>query len=165
MGADLQETGVHRLDRKSVTAMRQAIKRGYRKEYLVLGLPATKVPMNRNADPLREAAARQWERLVEDAQYEYGHGGYSGTFAEKSSATIVLLKASPTKRQWDFLTQALTDWRADNPPHRVITVLKKLGVSVATYQDWRRVIDDKWGPALMLVAPDRRWYAAGYCSS
>lgn len=65
----------------------------------------------------RKEAFRQ---LVEDAQYEYGHGGYSGTIAEKSE--FVVCGQAKTRKEAFALADKLIDEGDDR-------------------------IDDKWGPA------------------
>ena len=58
-------------------------------------------------------------KLVKDAQYYHGHGGYTGTIAEKGS--FVMITPPPRKNPYKFAYELI-----DNGDHRV---------------------NDKWGPA------------------
>ena len=66
-----------------------------------------------------ETVSGAFNETVERAQYDYGHGGYTGTIAEKSSFRIV-------KR---CETQADAESFADE------------------VDAWPKSVDDKWGPA------------------
>ena len=78
----------------------------------------------------------------EQAQYDHGHGGYSGTIAEKDDFVVI-----------DGIPQPYETARA---------VVHKLFV-----EDDRR-ISDKWGPAGALRVKDDKhdgWLFFGYASS
>jgi hypothetical protein len=79
-----------------------------------------------------------FSRLVDQARYEHGHGGYSGTIAEKRE--YVLIQKPPEARAID-----LARWAMDHPypegPKPYPAALAPL-VEKAS-----RVSDDKWGPA------------------
>lgn len=64
---------------------------------------------------------RAFHELVEEAAYEYGHGGYTGTIAEKSEYVII---------QRQVISQRGAEALADQ-----------------LIQDADPRIDDKWGPA------------------
>ena len=40
-------------------------------------------------DCTQEDLMEEWKSIVADAEYDYGHSGYSGTFAEKPELEIV----------------------------------------------------------------------------
>lgn len=65
-------------------------------------------------------AREAFETAVEDAQYEFGHGGYSGTIAEKSSFTMIPFSGK------DVTPMEFADVLIERSDPR---------------------IDDKWGPA------------------
>ncbi|WP_181800353.1 hypothetical protein [Streptomyces ipomoeae] len=68
---------------------------------------------------------------VENAEYEYGHGGYTGTIAEKDSYKVVTETPMPLEEAEEY---AATLANANNSP-----------------------VDDKWGPAGAIpVLTDRR---------
>ncbi len=51
-------------------------------------------------------AREVFNRLVEDAQYEYGHGGYTGTIAEKNGYKIVaepMTKEEGKKKAYEMI--------------------------------------------------------------
>ncbi len=74
---------------------------------------------------------------VEDAEYESGHGGYSGTIAEKE----------------DFV---LIDLPEGQDPH-------KFADELIHANDPR--IDNKWGPAGAIKTGDGEWLFFGWASS
>jgi len=160
MGAQSDEAS-GRLDRKDVSAAKQAIAVGSRKAWT--GGLEYEAPVAYK-DPLAEAARWRFRETVESRQYEYGHGGYSGTFAEKHDLEINVLRKDLTSKQWHTLTRYVRDYdgKFTGP---IVTVAKKLGIGEHVLLGWRGTYDDKWGPALMLVAPDRRYWIGGSCSS
>lgn len=80
-----------------------------------------------------------FQALVEEAQWESGHGGYTGTIAEKDGFTLIL-------RTFE------TDTEAYAYAQHLIDV------------DDERV-DDKWGPAGALALPeDGGWLFFGWAS-
>lgn len=66
-----------------------------------------------------ETAQIAFHKAVDEAAYEYGHGGYTGTIAEKNSFVMIPLPKETNPR--DFIQKLFMD------------------------KDDR--IDDKWGPA------------------
>jgi hypothetical protein len=85
-------------------------------------------------------AKEAFSRAIEDARYERGHGGYTGTIAEKG--TFVKLGAAKTKKEAYALAQQFMD---DGDPR----------------------IDDKWGPAGCIEVEDTPdfWLFFGWASS
>ncbi len=73
------------------------------------------------------------------AQYEHGHGGYSGTIAEKRG--FVMVERAPMSRQ---AARAKADEMIDAGDPR---------------------IDDKWGPAGCIPLDDGRFFFFGWASS
>ncbi|MFD5451248.1 hypothetical protein [Streptomyces sp. NPDC127100] len=68
---------------------------------------------------------------VEDAQYEHGHGGYTGTIAEKDEFTVITQTPMPLNEAEEYAAKLIS---ADDPR-----------------------ISDKWGPAGAIpVLTDRR---------
>lgn len=74
-----------------------------------------------------KGAQDAFQNAVRDAQYECGHGGYTGTIAEKGS--FVIINVPEGKKPWDYADELIN---AGDPR-----------------------IDDKWGPAgcIQLGAP------------
>jgi hypothetical protein len=75
--------------------------------------------------------------LREDAQYECGHGGYTGTIAEKDS--FVMISVPEGQNPIAFADQLLEE------------------------DDER--ISDKWGPAGCVKVSEGKWYFFGWASS
>lgn len=75
-------------------------------------------------------AKEAFDLLVEEACYEYGHGGYTGTIAEKNSFKIVSDKTFASFEEAEKFINTLYD------------------------KDDKRVLD-KWGPALCVKFTDK----------
>lgn len=92
------------------------------------------------AETFREWAIGRNEKdafaeVVADAQYQHGHGGYTGTIAEKHE--FVLIGEVTSKEEAMDLAEKLIDKRDPR-------------------------IDDKWGPAGCIkvnrIGPNRKWH-------
>lgn len=96
--------------------------------------------------------------LVESAAYDYGHAGYTGSFAEKSSVQCVPV---PPDIDADRFVEHVRDLAAQN--HQPDTVdsrtLRHAIIAAAA------IADDKWGPALAIPLGDDRYAIMGWCSS
>lgn len=87
-----------------------------------------------------------FQKAVRQAQWEYGHRGYSGTIAEKSTVREVL--APPTM----VSDEEKITW--------AISLLDNEITDQNLY--W---IEDKWGPAAALRLTDDEWLFFGWASS
>lgn len=98
-------------------------------------------------DVKRGSSAKDaFEAAVSDAQYEYGHGGYTGTIAEKY--TFVMIDPKKDGKNTD-------DWaQADYEDYAYKLVVDG---------DYR--IDDKWGPAGCIDLGDGKYLFFGWASS
>lgn len=83
-----------------------------------------------------KTAKEAFSKAREEAQYEHGHGGYSGTIAEKSSFTMIPLAGLDPYVESDRLIN-------DADPR----------------------IDDKWGPAGCFDLGNGRFAFFGWASS
>jgi len=83
-------------------------------------------------------AQEAFNNAVQDAQYEYGHGGYTGTIAEKSS-----FKQIPCEQDQNVIAKVIDEC---------------LGNS-------NHFCQDKWGPAACIQMADTSWVFFGWASS
>jgi hypothetical protein len=81
------------------------------------------------------SAQRAFNEAVKTAQHKFGHGGYTGTIAEKTSFVLLKVPANTTLR--DYIDEL---WDSDNSP-----------------------IADKWGPAGCIKDGDE-WVFFGWAS-
>jgi hypothetical protein len=85
-----------------------------------------------------KTAREAFSAAVAEAKYEYGHGGYTGTIAEKRGFVMMSDGALPLEK-----ARALADRAIDDGDAR---------------------IDDKWGPAGCVPLADGRFYFFGWAS-
>ena len=81
-----------------------------------------------------------FRKAVEQAEWEHGHAGYTGTIAEKTGFTLI--PDSEWKGKYD------PKWYA-----------RKL------VDDGDSRVDDKWGPAGAIQLEEGRWLFFGWASS
>lgn len=103
-----------------------------------------------------ETVAFAFVNAVKNAQYEHGHGGYTGTIAEKADFIECNL---PTGVRGKQVAEALSQsWNGD------LVVLENL----LGPDEMRRVFaayDDKWGPAVAIPDGQDHWIFCGWASS
>lgn len=94
-----------------------------------------------------KTAKEAFSNAVNDAQYDHGHGGYTGTIAEKTSYVEIQIPIefdpmghkAPIRRAADYATYLINN---DDPR-----------------------IDDKCGPAGAIKVEDDKWLFFGWASS
>jgi hypothetical protein len=111
-----------------------------------------------------------FRKAVEDAKWEFGHGGYTGTIAEKTGYKICYIGDVGRARRQAYLdavevSMTWSDMRNDSADKvtnaykgyrqyrkKTITrkgVLEKKGFNIEQMADqWDKDGDDKWGPCL-----------------
>lgn len=87
-------------------------------------------------------AQEAFDTAVEDAKYEFGHGGYTGSIAEKGHFTVLSLPDDV-----DFSEENVED--------------------LVEHDSTFREVEDKWGSAGCLKHPRKKntWVFFGYASS
>lgn len=88
--------------------------------------------------------------LVEAAQYDYGHGGYTGTIAEKDSFVIY---TPPTGKNINDVIDAFEQSYFNRPDW-----------ADAAFDAAAAQYNDKWAAAVAIKTHDG-WYFLGYASS
>ena len=112
-----------------------------------------------------ETIAQAFNQVVDNAQYEYGHGGYSGTIAEKSS--YVLAGPPPDGFTLDDMPVMLMLWDggANDRSDVELAFIEQHGATKA--QDLVGIYHDKWESAVAFNDPKdpHAWMFCGYASS
>lgn len=94
--------------------------------------------------------ATAFTSAVKDAQYEYGHRGYTGMIAEKADYTLINL---PSTVSPEHAMHVLRSAVHDEPSSWWLPELQAQH-------------EDKWGPALAIQDVQRGgWWFVGYASS
>lgn len=85
-----------------------------------------------------ETLEERFHKVVAGAQWDFGHAGYSGTFAEKIEGVRVIDR--PQKYGFEY-------WQRDDA------------------QNHAHEYNEKWGPAFAYLIGEGHYYVAGWCSS
>ena len=96
-------------------------------------------------------ADEAYRLVVRDAQYEHGHGGYSGTIAEKSGYYLIprphgMRPETIEKAVWDLFNSY------DEKAHKYWKRKIAKEVYDTIVEAWDK---DKWGPAACMKVTDR----------
>lgn len=113
-----------------------------------------------------ESMTQAFNLAQEDARYNYGHAGYTGTIAEKESFKRVTL---PEGVSYDEVLNLIFDaikpnFDGNDPKNKSFARLEKLF-------GWREAVsmvntyDDKWGPCIGMEITPGRFVFAGIASS
>jgi hypothetical protein len=95
--------------------------------------------------------ARSW------AQYMHGHGGYTGTIAEKDQYTLFEVPADTGVEEFAEMILA-----ASNSPTSREILADLIGEDAA--RSITDVFNDKWGPAVALQVGEDEWLFCGWAS-
>ena len=111
-----------------------------------------------------KTADAAFKKLVEQAQWENGHGGYSGTIAEKRSIAEFSrpkgMRRATVIEAVRALRRIMHDDDGDPKTAPVQAKYPKLPIG-AMFE----VYDDKWGPALAIQLRKGEYLFAGFASS
>ena len=103
-----------------------------------------------------------YSTAVEDARYWHGHGGYTGTIAEKHGFTEYIVPDGKAADVIALLVNASdADWDDKCKP-----ALEALGAIVGhdTAKRMCATYNDKWGPAVAIKMSSNTWHFSGYAS-
>lgn len=117
---------------------------------------ATEFSISQSASQSIEEAFRA---AVRQAQYEYGHGGYTGTIAEKESYVLFAAGRDFGQLPFDTVYGALGGYAAAQTAF--LEAHPDLGSALREAQ---ACFDDKWGPAVAFRFSDE-WVFCGKASS
>ena len=118
-------------------------------------------------------ANEAFRSAVESAQWEHGHGGYTGTIAEKGSYRVVHLPEGVTADAWvDTINDSTLFAGGDTEEKRRARVAAHLGqhdsdgLYVRAIREGNQVLD-KWGPAGAIRLDDgsstqQKWMFFGF---
>ena len=111
-----------------------------------------------------KTADEAFKKLVEQAQWEHGHAGYSGTIAEKRSIAEFSrpkgMRRATVIEAVRALRRIMHDDDGDPKTDAVQAKYPKLPIG-AMFE----VYDDKWGPALAIQLRKGEYLFAGFASS
>lgn len=92
------------------------------------------------------SAQEAFSKAVDDAAWEHGNGGYTGTIAEKESFTLIEVPAS-------YMPEAATPYS------------RASAYAVELLNNGDKRVDDKWGPAGCIRYAKEKYLFFGWASS
>jgi hypothetical protein len=102
-------------------------------------------------------AQEAYETAFNEAVYEHGHGGYTGTIAEKDG--FILYPVPPALTPAEFMAHIRNAaMRATEKTCLPESTRKVIREAAETYLD-------KWGPAVCVQGTDGRWHFIGIAST
>lgn len=104
-----------------------------------------------------DTAKAAFRTAVEDAQYESGHGGYTGTIAEKNEFREIAPPAGMTGAAFVNLAERVAD--GENAPDDVPEGCRRAVGRAAG------MLNDKWAPCLCVPVGNGSFIFAGLASS
>ncbi len=107
--------------------------------------------------------AKAFDTAVTDAQYDYGHAGYTGTIAEKQGYYVIQLPLNYTHD--DLIDGMERAAYGDEITPAWAAFIKAQGTQAA--ERAASIYNDKWGQciAMRMQGHPNRWCFAGYASS
>ena len=108
-----------------------------------------------------KTAQAAFDRLVEKAQWEHGHGGYSGTIAEKHSM-VEFQRPKGMRRTTVFQAIADIGTIGDKPIYALAMQAKYPKLPI---EQMVEMYFDKWGPSLAIELSKGEYLFAGFASS
>ncbi len=104
-----------------------------------------------------ESMTHAFHLAQEEARYDFGHSGYTGTIAEKESFRRVTL---PKDVSYDEVLNLITALPSDDSFAKLEKLFgwREASMIVNTYED-------KWGPCIGIEFPPGHFVFAGYASS
>ncbi len=105
-----------------------------------------------------------FKKLVEQAQWEYGHRGYTGTIAEKGEFTEFIRPKGMRRATVLKMIDQLEGIHEDNYGLPDVEPVQALYPKF-NIQKMYHLYHDKWGPALCISLSDTEYLFTGYASS
>ena len=116
----------------------------------------------------RGATAKEaFAKARADAQFQHGHGGYTGTIAEKTTFEVIEVPADfvpPDRTRYDAVTRTRVPVVYD-PADDPLGDTRRTAYAEHLMQAEDPRIDDKWGPAGAILLKEDNWLFFGYASS
>jgi hypothetical protein len=134
-----------------------------------------------------KTAAEAFRNAVTDAAWEYGHGGYTGTIAEKHNYIVVDVPDGRDAKEWVTTLSAARSGQAaadgmlsygvykDEAMNAHVEAIKRADAealatveSILGRQQAKKVLaalHDKWGPCLAVRSGEDEWTFFGSASS
>jgi len=102
-----------------------------------------KIPNPKNQDSVKTATTQIWKNLVKDREYQHGHGGYTGTFAEKDDVVIAYF---PKLKDDEIVILSENIMFEESEPPK--SLMNKARLDSKNLLKMKEVFYSKYGPAL-----------------
>jgi hypothetical protein len=110
-------------------------------------------------------AREAFTRAVEEAQWNHGHGGYSGSIAEKREYTEFTRPKGMREKTVRTLMHDLMDFHFGDDKKKNRIAKKYPKFPTYTLTNMAKTFDDKWGPAVCMEVKPNTYYFCGWASS
>ena len=110
-------------------------------------------------------AKEAFNRAVEEAQWNHGHGGYSGSIAEKREYTEFTRPKGMREKTVRTLMHDLMDFHFGDDKKKNRIAKKYPKFPTYTLTNMAKTFDDKWGPAVCMEVKPNIYYFCGWASS
>jgi hypothetical protein len=110
-------------------------------------------------------AKEAFNRAVEEAQYYYGHGGYTGSIAEKREYTEFARPKGMREKTVRTLMHDLIDFHFGDDKKKNRIAKKYSKIPTHTLTKMANTFEDKWGPAVCMEVKPNTYYFCGWASS
>ena len=110
-------------------------------------------------------AKEAFNRAVEEAQYYYGHGGYTGSIAEKREYTEFARPKGMREKTVRNLMHDLVDFHFGDDKKKNKIAKKYSKISTDTLTKMATIFEDKWGPAVCMESKPKTYIFSGWASS
>jgi len=102
---------------------------------------------------------------VQQAQYDYGHSGYTGTIAEKGEYVVFKAPAGTDDAMIMQVIEAVSRFGWSGRQNSPEDEAARIAYAAFPLDEMAAVFDDKWGPAGAIQLADGSWHFFGMASS
>ena len=112
-----------------------------------------------------KTAKEAFDNVVADALWNHGHGGYTGTIAEKHGYVEFARPKGMREKTVRNLMHDLVDFHFGDDKKKNKIAKKYSKISTDTLTKMATIFEDKWGPAVCMESKPKTYIFSGWASS